>query len=79
MFIVFGLASAMWLVPWFAVVRGLPDAGRTREPLIPVRKIIGRGRSGRWASPSLRNYGFYFILAWLPLYLVQQRGLTICK
>ena len=30
MFIVFGLASAMWLVPWFAVVRGLPDAGRMR-------------------------------------------------
>ena len=23
------------------------------------------------------NYGFYFLLAWLPLYLVQQRGMSI--
>ena len=28
---------------------------------------------------ALGNYCFYFLLAWLPLYLVQSRGFTITR
>ena len=80
MFVVFGLASAVWLIPWQNVVRGLSDAQRVSEPAVPVRKIVGRW--SLWSMGIVHacgNYGFYFILAWLPLYLVQQRGLTIIQ
>ena len=80
MFVIFGLASAIWLIPWHRVVRALP-AGRTgNETGFPVRKVLGRW--SLWAmgiGHALSNYGFYFLLAFLPLYLVQQRGLTIMQ
>ena len=80
MFVVFGMASAVWLLPWYLVVRSLPADRRAHETSVPVRKIFGR-----WAlwsmgiGHALSNYGFYFLLAFLPLYLVQQRGLTILQ
>ena len=80
MFVLFGLMSAMWLLPWQRVVRGLPADAGAGETSFPVRKILGRW--SLWAmgvGHALSNYGFYFLLAFLPLYLVQQRGLTIMQ
>lgn len=78
MFVVFGTASAIWLIPWQRVVSALPTDSNVTEAGFAVRKVIGR-----WSLWSMgvahfcANFGFYFLLAWLPLYLVQQRGLTI--
>ena len=78
MFVVFGTASAIWLIPWRHVVRELPTNSSATEASFAVRKVIGR-----WSLWSMGvahfcgNFGFYFLLAWLPLFLVQQRGLTI--
>jgi len=79
MFIVFGLATLIWLVPWQRVVAALPTRPETAEaPAIPARQLIRK-----WSLWSMGighaagNYSFYFMLAFLPLYLVQQRGLTI--
>lgn len=80
MFVVFGVASAIWLLPWARVVRALPAAGGPSEPRFPVRAVLGRW--SLWAmgiGHATSNYGFYFLLAFLPLYLVQQRGLTIIQ
>jgi MFS family permease len=80
MFVVFGLASALWLLPWARVVRSLPAVDSASEPRFPVRKVLGRW--SLWAmgiGHATSNYGFYFLLAFLPLYLVQQRGLTIIQ
>jgi len=80
MFVLFGLMSAMWLLPWQRVVRSLPADAGAGETSFPVRKILGRW--SLWAmgvGHALSNYGFYFLLAFLPLYLVQQRGLTIMQ
>lgn len=80
MFVVFGAASALWLLPWEMTVRALAATERVSEPMAPIRKL-----TGKWALWSMGivhacgNYGFYFMLAWLPLYLVQQRGLTIIQ
>jgi Nitrate/nitrite transporter len=46
--------------------------------MVPVGRLVGRW--SLWAmgiGHAFSNYGFYFLLAWLPLYLVQQRGLSI--
>ena len=79
MFFVFGLATLIWLVPWQRVVGKLPkDDQNVREPMVPMSRLIGKW--SLWAmgiGHACSNYGFYFLLAWLPLYLVQQRGLSI--
>lgn len=80
MFVVFGLASAIWLLPWRGVVRTLPAHSVACESSFAVRKIIGRW--SLWSmgiGHALSNYGFYFVLAFLPLYLVKQRGMTIME
>jgi MFS family permease len=78
MFVVFGIASAIWLVTWQRVVSALPTDRNVTEASFAVRKVIGR--RSLWSMGVAHfccNFGFYFLLAWLPLYLVQQRGLTI--
>lgn len=80
MFIVFGIASAVWLIPWQHVVRALPADRNITETSFAMRNLVGR-----WSLWSMgvghfcANFGFYFLLAWLPLYLVQQRGMTIIE
>jgi MFS family permease len=80
MFVIFGIASGLWLFPWQRVVRALPADAAVNEATFPVRKILGRW--SLWSmgiGHALSNYGFYFLLAFLPLYLVRQRGLTIIE
>ena len=80
-FIVFGLATLIWLVPWQRVVSQLParpvgPAG----PAVPVARLLGRW--SLWAMSighAAGNYSFYFMLAFLPLYLVQERGFSITE
>jgi MFS family permease len=78
-FIAFGIATLIWLLPWRRVVTALPhdrDAGK--EAAFPVRRLLEKW--SLWAmgiGHACGNYGFYFLLAWLPLFLVQQRGLSI--
>jgi MFS family permease len=80
MFVVFGMASALWLIPWGGLVRTLPVREGTDHASFPLRKVIGRW--SLWAmgiGHATSNYGLYFLLAFLPLFLVQQRGLTIVQ
>ncbi|MEO7411549.1 MAG: MFS transporter, partial [Sphingomicrobium sp.] len=79
MFIIFGLATLLWLVPWQRVVRQLPTiaAGATLAR-VPARALLGNW--SLWSmgiGHALGNFCFYFLLAWLPLYLVQSRGYSI--
>jgi MFS family permease len=79
MFMIFGLATLLWLAPWSAMVRTLPEeAGHAGRDRFPLRRLTGT--RALWATSFGHftvNYGFYFLLAWLPLYLVQQRGFSI--
>ena len=78
-FLVFGVLTLIWLLPWRQVTRGLEPA-RTgpARPAVPVGAIIGR-----WPLWSMSiahvasNFGFYFLLIWLPNYLVKSRGLSL--
>lgn len=80
MFVIFGLASGLWLIPWQRVLARLPAHSVAKESSFPVHTILGRW--SLWSmgvGHALSNYGFYFLLAFLPLYLVKQRGLTIME
>ena len=78
-FIFFGCLSLLWLLPWNRVV--LPQSVAAAEPALrpPTLRQILRQRSlwGACLGMFSANYSFYFILAWLPFYLVKARGLSI--
>jgi MFS family permease len=78
-FIFFGCLSLLWLLPWNRVV--LPPSVAAAQPSIrppSLRQILcQRSLWGACLGMFSANYSFYFILAWLPFYLVKARGLSI--
>jgi len=79
MFFLFGLVTFLWLLPWRQVLRQVrPTEERWGSDCVPVSKVIRRFPLWAMAIGHMTNvYGFYFLLAWLPLFLVQQRGYSI--
>lgn len=78
-FIGLGVVSLLWLAPWF---RCMPRAGGHKEGSIDqgpaVLEIISqRSAWGTWIGHFCANYPFYFLLTWLPLYLVEERGFSL--
>jgi MFS family permease len=79
-FLLFGLVSLAWLAPWWRATRhaaSRPDA-TPPGPAPSFRAILAQpslwgAALGHFAS----NYSFYFVISWLPLYLVKARGFTI--
>ncbi|WP_293370747.1 MFS transporter [Phenylobacterium sp.] len=81
LFLFFGLASLLWLWPWLATTRHLSKA-HDDAPLVdrapPFREILGKREAwGAGVGHFCNNYAFYFVISWLPLYLVKTRGFTV--
>ena len=80
-FIVFGLVTLIWLIPWRRAVDGLEAAQASdRVPGVPLRALLGRW--SLWSmsiAHTASNYGFYFLVIWLPIFLVQARGYSIAQ
>ena len=78
-FIIFGAVTLIWLLPWQQTMKALPtsevhDAG----PNVPVGSLLVQWPL--WSMSivhALGNYCFYFLLAWLPLFLTKARGFSI--
>jgi MFS family permease len=79
MFVVFGLITLLWVVPWLLTARRLPTfAPAGREPAVPIGQVartravwaMGIGHFGA-------TYPLYFIIVWVPLYLTKSRGFSI--
>jgi len=79
-FVLFGVLSLLWLVPWSRVK---VYESTTREgvgtPQVPPFRAILRQRALWGTAIGLfgGNYSFFFVLAWLPTYLVKARGLSM--
>jgi MFS family permease len=81
MFFVFGAAAFLWLWPWLAVTRSAPTVhhNETLKPP-PFREMLSlREMWGCLIGHFSLNYFLYFVLSWLPLYLVKERGFTIAE
>jgi MFS family permease len=78
MFVVFGLVTLIWLVPWTQTVRALPTSGHLDEGArVKVGALIRKWPLWSMAIVHcLGNYCFYFLLAWLPLFLTESRGFS---
>ncbi|HEX5258613.1 MAG TPA: MFS transporter [Sphingomicrobium sp.] len=79
MFWLFGAATLAWLFPWRQIVRTLTKTGHADQiSRVPAAALVSKW--SLWAmsiAHALGNYCFYFLLAWLPLFLTKSRGFTI--
>jgi MFS family permease len=77
-FIVFGAASLLWLWPWSR--RGSRTAApRDADP--PPMRLLLRTRAlwGTALGLFCANYVFFFMMFWLPVYLVRERGFSMAQ
>jgi MFS family permease len=80
LFLGMGLGGLLWLVPW---VLFAPSGGRsspTQGPSRPTSMLeILRRREAWGTSLGMFSLGYvwYFLLSWLPSYLVSERGLSM--
>jgi MFS family permease len=81
MFLVFGIATLVWLLPWQQTVRALATTGvYDGGARVPVRSLIRKWQLWAMAIGHFScNYSFYFLITWLPLYLTTSRGFTITQ
>ncbi len=77
-FLIFGMLSLLWLAPWSAVK--LPKLATARSDASTPTWGMVLKQKGLWGT-SLglfsSNYMWYFILSWLPAYLVNERGFSM--
>ena len=76
-FLAFGALSLLWLIPWLRV-RLPPAARQPRQFESPRFAQVLRQRAlwGTSLGHFSGNYTFYFMLSWLPYYLVRERGFS---
>jgi nitrate/nitrite transporter NarK len=78
MFAIFGAASLLWLIPWSRVrVHEIRAGGQDHEAPSFPQILRQRGLWGACLGHFSGNYTYYFILGWLPDYLVRARGFSI--
>ena len=92
-FIVFGVASLLWLLPWLKYLRkpkppGEPDANAVVDAAeaLPASKAASasiiqilqqRSAWGTIAGLFAYNYVWYFFITWLPTYLEHERNFSV--
>lgn len=82
MFLGLGVITLCWLWPWFAVTRGgFSDAREEHSPVPVSYREIMRQREfwGTALGHFSINYAFYFIITWVPAFLVKAGGFTVSQ
>ena len=82
-FMFVGFAALAWLLPWFSItpknLRGPTDAAAPRLTSSFGALLTNRNLIGVCIGFFCFDYYWYFLVNWLPDYLVTSRGLTIVK
>jgi MFS family permease len=78
-FFVLGAISLLWLVPWLRWMPRGPGIviARTHEPPRTFRILQERSAWGSFAGLLCGNYYWYFLLTWLPSYMVLERHFSM--
>lgn len=78
-FIVLGVASLLWLIPWLRWMPRGPAPSPVQRDRGPATIDILRCRQawGAFAGHFCGNYYWFFLLTWLPAYLVKERHFTM--
>ena len=78
-FIALGLGSLLWLLPWLKwMPRSYAVRSASPEELPPMTQMLRfRSAWGTFLGHFCGNYFWFFLLTWLPSYLVKERNLSI--
>jgi MFS family permease len=79
-FLAFGLASLVWLWPWLVRTRRLAAISAASPPGKGPAYLTILGRREAWGTylgHFSANYATYFVLSWMPLYLVKAQGYPV--
>jgi MFS family permease len=82
-FVGLGLISLLWVAPWLLATRhrqlqGAHDNSSMEH--VPYRQLLRQPSAwGSSAGSFLSFYAYYFLITWLPLYLVKARGLPFAR
>jgi MFS family permease len=80
-FFTFGILTLLWLLPWQRAIREIPATDHRDEGArVPLGKLMAKWPI--WSTSighALNNYCFYFLLAWIPLFLTKSRGFSISE
>ena len=79
-FVVLGGVSLLWLLPWFRWMPRGPGQSPVNHPGPAPRTIAilqQRSAWGTFAALFCANYKLYFLIAWLPFYLVRERHFSM--
>ncbi len=82
MFVSLGVITLLWLWPWTVVTRRgalhVPETHDTRA--VPYAQILRRREFwGAALGHFCSNYPFYFVLSWLPTFLVKNGGFSVAQ
>lgn len=84
MFLMIGGVGLLWLIPWFmfmprmGVKSEVVEKAERDEPDVGWRDLISRRAFwGTCGGLMGANYAWYFLLTWLPSYLVDERGFSL--
>ncbi len=78
-FVILGLAGLLWLAPWMSWMprRTAPFSHRSSSGAGYLSILRQRSAWGTCIGQSSINYFLYFLVTWLPFYLVRERHLTM--
>jgi MFS transporter, ACS family, D-galactonate transporter len=79
-FVVLGIASALWLLPWLKWMpkgQGVGIVGQNRDAAGIPEILLQRSAWGTFAGLFCFNYLWYFLITWLPFYLVKHRNFSL--
>jgi MFS transporter, ACS family, D-galactonate transporter len=78
-FVVLGAASLLWLLPWAKWMPRGPGLATSKavEPATILEILKQRSAWGTFVGLFCFNYLWYFLITWLPFYLVRQRNFSI--
>jgi MFS family permease len=78
-FVVLGIGGLFWLIPWFIWMPKRNGRTAVAPEDVPTLSAVLAERSawGTFAGHFCGNYFWFFLLTWLPMYLVRERGFTL--
>src|SRR5262249_32655734 len=79
-FVILGLASAVWLLPWLKWMPRGPGVAiltNERNSASILEILLQRSAWGTFVGLFCFNYLWYFLITWLPFYLVKHRDFSL--
>lgn len=80
-FLIFGSVTLLWVIPWLLVSKPQwASYAMGGSNSVPIGRVLRDRTVWLMGIGHFSNtYGFYFLLAWLPLFLVKVRGFSILE